>query len=277
MNSNQQNVIFPQITNTTPIKVRYEEKMNPESVIYDINNKGLCIIFSHKTYSKHLGLGDLQGAVKDVERLTRCFEKLNFDVKKTITKDKIKNSYEDLSYDQIMSVMESVAKLKTKQLSCLVVVITTHGGEGGILAAYDRYYDTADIWKPLVGKLVGTPKLFFINACRGLKCDLGIEEESDGKKIPASFRLPSMADFLFMYSTFEGYLAWGSDTDGGWLIQALCEELEDKAGTNELVHILTHVNRRVALQYGGVFEGNIVAAMPQFSSMLTKFLYFKVI
>lgn len=58
-----------------------------------------------------------------------------------------------------------------------------------------------------------------------------------------------MADILVMYSTYPGYFSFRSVTNGSWFIQCLCEELKKRARTNDLVTILTFVNRRMAINF----------------------------
>lgn len=55
----------------------------------------------------------------------------------------------------------SVADLSTTEFSCIIVVVLTHGTPQK-LAAYDVDYNKSLLYEKLVGKLVGIPKLFFI-------------------------------------------------------------------------------------------------------------------
>lgn len=95
---------------------------------------------------------------------------------------------------------------------------------------------------------------------------------------PITYVIPSTADLLVMYSTFEGHYAWRSPQLGSWFIQALCDELEENGRVNDLMTILVAVNRRVA--YG--YQSNVpnrkdmdeMKQMPSIVCMLTKVLYF---
>ena len=58
--------------------------------------------------------------------------------------------------------------------------------------------------------------------------------------------LPIEADFLFGYSTPLGYLSWRSPQYGSWYISKLCEVLVDYAPQQDLLTMLTIVNRKVS-------------------------------
>ena len=67
---------------------------------------------------------------------------------------------------------------KQKDLSCLAIFILTHGEEKGELYAYDsNFYLNKDIIEELLPMncpgLAGKPKLVFVQACQGQKCDPG--------------------------------------------------------------------------------------------------------
>lgn len=64
-----------------------------------------------------------------------------------------------------------------------------------------------------------------------------------------SYKLPSMSDILVMYSTFPGHFSFRSTVQGSWFVQSLCEELKERSHTDDILKILTFVNRRVAINY----------------------------
>jgi caspase 7 len=100
---------------------------------------------------------------------------------------------------------------------CLVIVVMTHG-EPGKLYAKDDDYHLSELWEPFVGdncpSLIGKPKLVFLQACRGDKMDRGsnarlstfVSDAVDGQPTagPVIFSIPTMADVLLMYATFDG-------------------------------------------------------------------------
>ena len=74
-----------------------------------------------------------------------------------------------------------------------------------------------------------------------------------------------------------GYYSWRNSKDGSWFIQSLCSMLRLYAHKLEFMHILTRVNRKVALEFesfslDSAFHGK--KQIPCIVSMLTKELYF---
>ena len=179
---------------------------------------------------------------------------------------------------------------------CLFVCKMTHGKQDGKVFAADGEFMVQDLWENFVGNkcqsLIGKPKLFFIQACRGSMTDPGIlykpkpkirmshSDAVDAKsmKEPDYFVIPALADLLVMYSTAEGYYSFRNPENGSWFIQALCDELRENS-QEDLFLILTGVNRRVAfakqsnVPHNDYFDA--MKQMPNIVSMLTKTMYFK--
>jgi caspase 7 len=111
---------------------------------------------------------------------------------------------------------------------CLVFVVMTHG-KPNRLVARDCDYKLKELWEPFVGdncrSLIGKPKLFFLQACRGSKRDNGsmakrvmpdaVDEETV-QTSPIIFAIPTMADVLIMYATFDGNLKYNNQNRLNW-------------------------------------------------------------
>lgn len=54
-----------------------------------------------------------------------------------------------------------VANLDPLEYSCLIFIVITHGTTE-YLHAYDECYERSILWEKLYGKLVGIPKMYFI-------------------------------------------------------------------------------------------------------------------
>ena len=58
----------------------------------------------------------------------------------------------------------------------------THGDQAGILYTFDSIINVEELWRPFTGdkctSLIGKPKLYFIQACRGHMVDPGALLES---------------------------------------------------------------------------------------------------
>lgn len=113
----------------------------------------------------------------------------------------------------------------------------THGKRDGKIYSHDGEFLVNDLWQNFIGDkcetLIGKPKLFFIQACRGTSTDPGIllkprikartvahSDAVDAQQAREEyFVLPTLADLLVMYSTSEGYYSFRSPKDGSWFIQ----------------------------------------------------------
>lgn len=123
-----------------------------------------------------------------------------------------------------------------------------------------------------------------MKACRGELADPGVQVQRPMKRDAidsAAFtedahKIPTMSDLLIMYSTSEGYYSFRNETYGSWFIQSLVTELE-KSECDDLMTILTSVNRRVAFEYvsnTNNIKYDACKQMPNVLYMLTKTLYF---
>ncbi|XP_071770306.2 caspase-3-like [Centroberyx gerrardi] len=170
----------------------------------------------------------------------------------------------------------------------LVCVLLSHGDEG-VIYGTDGTVELTKLTGYFKGdrcrSLVGKPKLFFIQACRGSDLDDGASpalesddtDETDSVAEQQSERIPVEADFLCAYSTAPGYYSWRNTSNGSWFMQALCEMLQRHSKELELMQIMTRVNRKVAMGFesssnwsGYSFKKQI----PCIVSMMTKDFYF---
>jgi caspase-like apoptosis-related cysteine protease len=80
-------------------------------------------------------------------------------------------------------------------------------------------------------------------------------------------------------SLFSGYFSWRNPDKGTWFIQCLCQELQEKAATKDLLKIMTCTSRRVALDHESYNDQipwqHQQKQVPSFNSMLIRDLYFR--
>ncbi|XP_017775836.1 PREDICTED: caspase-1-like [Nicrophorus vespilloides] len=247
-----------------------------DSDFYDMTHarRGKALIFNHYQFNDS-SLQKREGTNRDCENITKTLSKLNFEV--TVC--------QDFTYGQIYDTIHNVAGEDHSDADCLMIVVMSHGDKG-VIHARDSEYTPDELWLPFSGdkcpSLAGKPKLVFIQACRGEELDAGVSvfaapvmKDSAQK----TYKLPAMADFLIMYSTTEGHYSFRSPNNGSWMIQCLCAELLQRSAVNDLMTILTFVNRRMAID----FQSNVPSnrnfdKMKQIGSVvssLTRILYFQ--
>ncbi|XP_047673283.1 caspase-7 isoform X1 [Tachysurus fulvidraco] len=245
---------------------------------YIMNHKrvGKCVIINNKNFNDDTGMNVRNGTDRDAGELFKCFKNLGFEV----------CIYNDQSCEKMTKILKKVSEEDHTDSSCFACILLSHGEEGmiygtdGAMPIKDiTFLFRGDMCKSLVGK----PKLFFIQACRGSEFDDGIQTDSgtphDVLETDASPRhkIPVEADFLFAYSTVPGYYSWRNPGRGSWFVQALCNVLNESGKQLEILQILTRVNYMVANNFESWSEDSSFSEKKQIPcvvSMLTKELYF---
>ena len=171
--------------------------------------------------------------------------------------------YVDLTREDILKMMDHVSTSSAVgKHDGLMVFISSHGKAKGILAVDKQIVKLDELISRVNGRqcksLRGRPKLFFISACRGKKTDHGFPAETvasdaygDERPVP---RLPTEADFLICYSTTRDHASfrrlglgiYNNPEMGTWLFSSITKVFEEKMKEDDVMHMLTSVNARVA-------------------------------
>lgn len=264
------------------------------------NPRGLAVIINNKVFTGKMKRRE--GTDLDAENLYRLFKGLSYDVK----------LFTDLSGRKMLSTLQHVAKLDHRSMDSLVVCILTHGVEGQLYGTDEELIPVDMVFKPFNGyncpTLIGKPKLFLMQACRGGVFDYGVEatdspfdsskEEGAVKDQPEpsledmmkaaeemyrmkqkefeatdgkAVVLPAEADFAVVFATVPGYVSWRNSAFGSWFIKAFVEVMTENVHKRHFTDILTLVNNKVALKFQSR-DGN--KQITDTSLRLRKFLYF---
>ncbi|XP_076642964.1 caspase-1 isoform X2 [Halictus rubicundus] len=245
---------------------------------YNMNHKrrGRCVILNHRKFEMGPDW-NRKGSEVDVLKITSVFQNvLGFDV---ITHD-------DLTTEQIMDTAKRLSEEDHKDNDCFCMFILTHGTTSDTLYSKDCPYSLKTVWQKFTGDhcqtLVGKPKLFFVQACRGDSYDSGVGvynagySETDSVAI-VSYKIPTHADFLIAHSTVDGFYSWRSTTEGTVYVQQLCEVIEEHWQTHDLAEMMTVTARLVANEYKSVHhlpDKHEQKQMPSTTSTLTRKLLF---
>ena len=143
------------------------------------NPRGLGIIINNKIFT--CGMKNREGTDKDATALQRLFTSLGF----------YTNRYNDLTGTQIRRVFNEAASIDHKKFDCLIVAILTHGIKGKLYGTDGELIPVEDLTKLFNGyrcpSLIGKPKIFILQACRGGNFDYGVEHDmtdaADSKEI----------------------------------------------------------------------------------------------
>ena len=218
--------------------------------MYDLNwNEYLVLhLLSNPDRSKHLNeIINISAA----ESLSRVFSWLGFRVLLCVDKtaQEMKEVLEAISnlmypYIQQCGLYEyNEAKGNLTPLKGLlhhgdafVCCLMSHGGKTGVCGVDDEELPMDQILLPFNGvkcpALIGKPKAFFIQACRGRAKMRGKQMDlSGGSKLPTTDPetqrcfIPSEADFLVVRSTVQNYVSYRNAKLGSTFIQTLCSQL----------------------------------------------------
>ncbi|TTG17230.1 Caspase-3 [Bagarius yarrelli] len=235
----------------------------------DYPNLGKCLIINNKNFAKETGMTERNGTDVDAANIMKVFRELGF---KTVIQN-------DQSVSQMRKLFKLVSQEDHSKSAMFVCVILSHGDDG-VIYGTDGSLELKELSGFFRGdrclSLVGKPKIFIIQACRGNDLDPGIETDSVSES-EGTQRIPVEADFLYAYSTAPGYYAWRNTANGSWFISSLCEMLTKYGRKLEIMQLMTRVNRKVALEFQScstVPGFNDKKQIPCIVSMLTKDLYF---
>ncbi|KAF7217996.1 caspase-6 [Nothobranchius furzeri] len=248
---------------------------------YNMGHKqrGLALIFNQDYFYWLLGLGARSGSEADRNNLARRLKQLNFEVR----------CYDNLKQVEILEKIHEAAEEDHSDADCFLLTFMSHGEDDHVFA-HDGKINIQEITAMFKGDkcktLVGKPKIFIMQACRGDKhdvpvtqCDV-VDNKVNEVVVDASsiHTLPAGADFVMCYSVAQGYFSHRETVNGSWYIQDLCELLWRFGNTLEFTELLTLVNRKVSMRsVGNARDPNAIGKkqVPCFASMLTKKLYFR--
>lgn len=227
---------------------------------------GQCIVINNKNFDRRTGMNQRNGTDVDAANAMKVFTKLGYKVK----------IYNDQTVEQMKQVLISASKEDHSCCASFICVLLSHGDEGvffGTDGSIELKYLTSLFRGDRCQSLVGKPKLFFIQACRGTDLDAGIEADSGD----STTKIPVEADFLYAFSTAPGYYSWRNTMTGSWFIQSLCDMIGKYGKELELQHIMTRVNHKVAVEFESISGSpgfHAKKQIPCIVSMLTKEMYF---
>ncbi|XP_061541676.1 caspase-3b isoform X2 [Phycodurus eques] len=170
---------------------------NPYHYKMDYPHMGLCLIINNKNFDSSTRMSTRNGTDVDAAFAMKTFSGLGYTLKMAT----------DQTVKQMKSLMLSVSQEDHSKSASFVCVLLSHGEEG-VIYGTDGFEMLENLTKPFKGhrcrSLVGKPKLFFIQACRGSELDEGTSIQTDSVVEQTSERIPVEADFLYAYSTAPG-------------------------------------------------------------------------
>uniref|UniRef100_A0A671N335 Caspase 22, apoptosis-related cysteine peptidase n=1 Tax=Sinocyclocheilus anshuiensis TaxID=1608454 RepID=A0A671N335_9TELE len=149
---------------------------------------------------------------------------------------------EDKTADQIKELMTLYSK-DDRHGDCFVCCVMSHGNKTGVEGCDEQICPLNDITSPFDGvncpALIGKPKVFIIQACRGLQMQSkvvvthGAGASRMKKSGNVSYSIPKDSDFLIALSTVEGYLS---------ILYVICQKLKHSQLNIVLLQICNFLN-----------------------------------
>ncbi|GBM72816.1 Caspase-2 [Araneus ventricosus] len=226
---------------------------------------GYCLIIMNQEFDKKKCYRE--GCQVDAVALKNLFEKLKYDVQIEWNKEG----------DQMMSILKKFSeKTEFKNVDSCIVYILSHGGQlqnlDYILGTdLERVYKQ-DIYSMFNNKncnlLIGKPKIFFFQACRGELLDYGVSKNScacdanhntnnqsspdwvnvsslkfDKDRI-VEMKYPYCSDMFIVHSSLPDHKSWKNHLAGSWLCQDLVSVVSEHYDKYDLATMMTFVNSK---------------------------------
>ncbi len=224
---------------------------------------GIAVVINNKKFEKQ---SEREGTSVDDKNLIHAFLYLGY----------IVEVHRDRTAEEIKDIMEKIKVCDHSIYDSFICCIMSHGKEGHILGSDDTGISLNDLASLLNGNicktLLGKPKIFIIQACRGKQKEKGMRTDGDA---PVAFdsdghTVSEVADIFFGYATPLGYVSWRNPSSGSWYISELCHSLAKYACCSDLETITKITCRRVGEEYAN--KG--FKQTPERKTRLTKDVFF---
>ncbi|XP_064619327.1 caspase-3-like isoform X2 [Lineus longissimus] len=271
---------------------RYDCPLQKENLV-KMKNRGIMLIINQFKRERC-------GTEEDVAALKILFEvELDFhvDLRQDQTKDEV-----------IDALKDKVRMMNDNLVERFFCVILSHGDEHGIWCTdssggKEQRISLEKEILPMfradkLPSMKDRPKVFIVQACRGLDYHKGITVSDAGddatpvmpvddppKENPAATEatdmnplfIPNEADFLVAYPQTDGYKSFRNTKEGSWFIQTLVNVFKACYKDHDLLSMLTEVNNQVSKMFDVTRPrpktGTPDLQMPCFMSSLRKKLF----
>lgn len=230
------------------------------------SQRGICLIVNNVLFDLDM-FPKRKGSDMDAFRFKEVFKQMGFSVE----------SKRNLTADKMKAVFKQVAARCMSKHDALVVILLSHGTESGIYGTDGLEVDLNDILSYFDNKtckhLMGKPKVFIVQACRGRMADYGVKDTqtffsqpesqtftqpsqltqvnlSQSPKISRWSELdknyhPTRTDMVLCFSCHTGFVSTRNEEEGSWLGASLALHLQNEAWRKHLIEIFNMVSRDV--------------------------------
>lgn len=236
----------------------------------DKSPHGLCLIINNMHFDGKPNK-TRTGSDQDEKRFAKCMPELGY----KLFEGKV---HKDKTVKEMVSLLESAADSDHSNYDSFVCFLASHGSPGVLHGADNRNISLDEIQAIFTRSktLIGKPKIFFIQACRGQELPGGRYAQDDGEDDDPVL-LPRDSDFFFGYATSPDTKACRFTDIGSWYVIELCKALKEYSKYLDLQSMVTAAHCEVATNKEYTFEihGKSYKQCPQQVSTLLRPVYFK--
>ncbi|XP_072884067.1 caspase-14-like [Hemitrygon akajei] len=205
-----------------------------------------------------------EGAETDLNNLQEILQSLGFEVSECI----------DPTGEEILSSLEKYRDSIEDEVCCSFVFILAHGSEGKVKGRDGEEADLEEIFNMFNNQkclsLQQKPKVFVIQASRGVKQDCGTDLAGFRAFPSEPEKLPMVSDTFVVYPSRPGYVAYRHTAQGSFMITFMTEVFKSHGNQEHLYDLFVRVSRRMV---SGNYNGNKTTLVME--STLTKAVYLK--
>ncbi|CAL4121132.1 unnamed protein product [Meganyctiphanes norvegica] len=248
-------------TNTDNIRQDVDEVdalqvVSADSPDYNMSQdkRGYAIIFKQQKYNRN-GPKERNCASYDANECSKTFKTLGFEV----------HEYSDLTKQEFLNTLDDISEWQHENCDSLAVIFMSHGtyeNKEEYIWLKDDKVPTSKLWNCFTPdkcmQLAGKPKMFFIQACRGVEAEkvINLKTDSvDSVKQEDDYTIPFHSDMLIMWASYPEMVSFRRKTDekytikGSVFLHFLCQVLARDYAMEDLYSMLLTVTRNVAIQY----------------------------
>ena len=227
---------------------RRRKHLPPNLVPYkmDKDPHGLALIINNIKFRQHQ---ERKGSDVDGKALAAIFTKLHY----RLYRDRI---HINCSKAEMIELLQSIAQIDHSQYDSFVCCVLSHGKLDSVYSTDELLMSVGEIRKPITDcpTLVGKPKIFFLQACRGFDIPEGhrfIQTDGEGDE---QILLPRDNDIFFGYSTTPDTRSCRFTDIGSWYVIELCKALEAHHKDFDFLSMVTAAHHEVATNPEYVLE-----------------------
>lgn len=249
-------------------ELRYDAN---EDYKMDSNPRGICLIVNNVTFETS-SLPERKGSDKDAMRFRVIFKECGFHVE----------SKRNLDAEKMKILFTQIAAQTKRNHDALVVIVLSHGNETSVYGTDGIEVDLNEMLTHFDNinckQLMGKPKFFAIQACRGRLVDYGIRDRQtflsqvdtqDNNQFSQQSLMnslvnerttstrwseldreynPTRTDMLLCFSCLPGYGSIRNEDSGSWFAELFATHFSKHAHKRHLIEILNMVSRDIRLR-----------------------------